>query len=292
MSVRTARRRPGTRGAGSPARSGVRVLGSALHRWGALAVAVAVWQIATQAARDPYFPTPLQIVDRMHDLWFSGPATRLFLTDTATRNLLPSLARIGVGLGGAIVVGVGLGLLLGRSERAFAYLDPALQFARAIPPPTLAPVFVVLFSLGNQMQIASIVFSAIWPILLNTADGARSVDPLQVDTARVFRLSAAERMVRLVVPSALPKIFTGLRLSLSLALILMVFSELLPGTSNGIGFQMTDAQSRSDMPTMWAGIVLLGVLGYLLNTALLAVERRALARHRGAAGSRRRSATA
>jgi ABC-type nitrate/sulfonate/bicarbonate transport system permease component len=130
----------------------------------------------------------------------------------------------------------------------------------------------------------SIAVSALWPILLNTADGASSVDPLQIATARVFRLSAADRLVRIIVPSALPKIFAGLRLSLSLALILMVFSELLPGTADGIGFELTDAQSRSDLPTVWSAVVLLGILGYLLNTLLLVLERRVLRSYRAALG--------
>jgi len=188
-------------------------------------------------------------------------------------------------LGLALAAGMVLGLALGRSARAAAYLDPLLQFARAIPPPTLVPVFVVLLHLGTTMQIVSIVVSAVWPILLNTADGARSVDPVQVAIARVFRLSAFERLTLLIVPSALPKTFAGLRLGLSLALILMVFSELLPGTANGIGFTLTEAQSRSDLPTVWAAIFLLGILGYVLNTLLLAVERRVLAWHRAAHAS-------
>ena len=96
------------------------------------------------------------------------------------------------------------------------------------------PVFIVLFDLGTQMQVASIIFSVIWPILLNTADGARSVTPLQMDTAEVFRLSTVDRIRYILIPSALPKIFAGLRLALSLSLILVVFSELLPGTVDGI----------------------------------------------------------
>ena len=98
-----------------------------------------------------------------------------------------------------------------------------------------------------------------------------------------MRLTAPERLWLLLLPSALPRIFAGLRLSLSLSLILMVFSELLPGTANGIGFTLTDAQSRSDLLTVWATLVLLGVLGHVLNTGLLAVEKRLL-------GGRRRQA--
>ena len=276
------RRSAGGTGSRPRRAGGLHLLASVLHRWVVLVVAVAVWEIGTRAAASTFFPPPSRIVSRMYHLWFSGPVAHLFLTTNATHNLLPSLGRMATGLAASIVVGIGFGLLLGRSERMFAYLDPAFQFARVIPPPTLVPVFIVLFKLGFQMQVASIIFSAIWPILLNTADGARSVDQLQIATARVFRLSAADRLFTIILPSTMPKIFAGLRLSLSLALILMVFSELLPGTTNGIGFEMTDAQSRSDLPTVWSAIVLLGILGYILNGILLAVERRALAWHRAA----------
>lgn len=247
-------------------------------------VIVALWELVARRTQDVFFPPPSAIVARMHELWFSGPATRLFLTPDAVGNLLPSLGRMAAGLAVAAIAGITLGLALGRSERTLAYLDPLLQFARAIPPPTLVPVFIVLMHLGSPMQIVSIAVSAVWPILLNAADGARSVDPVQTATARVFRISTADRLGRIILPSALPKIFAGLRLSLSLALILMVFSELLPGTANGIGFQLTDAQSRSDLPTVWSAIVLLGVLGYLLNTLLLMLERRVLRQHRFTTG--------
>lgn len=263
------------------------VLRAFTRRAGVPVLVVLCWELAARRAQDVFFPPPSVIAARMHELWFSGPASRLWLTSDAVGDILPSLARMAAGLAGALIAGVALGLLLGRSERALAYLDPLLQFARAIPPPTLVPVFIVLLHLGTPMQIVSIAFGAVWPILLNTADGARSVDPVQTATARVFKLSATDRLVRIIVPSALPKIFAGLRLSLSLGLILMVFSELLPGTANGIGFQLVDAQSRSDLPTLWSAIALLGMLGYLLNTLLLAVERRALRRHHPATAADR-----
>jgi ABC-type nitrate/sulfonate/bicarbonate transport system permease component len=260
------------------------MIAALVRRWAVPVIVVAAWELATRRAADVFFPPPSRIVARMHDLWFSGPVAHLWLTSDAIGNVLPSLGRMAAGLAGALVAGVVLGLALGRSGRLRAYLDPLLQFGRAVPPPTLVPVFVVLMHLGPPMQIVSIAVSALWPILLNTADGASSVDPIQIATARVFRLSATDRLVRIIVPSALPKIFAGLRLSLSLALILMVFSELLPGTADGIGFELTDAQSRSDLPTVWSAVVLLGVLGYLLNTLLLALDRRVLRTYRAALG--------
>jgi ABC-type nitrate/sulfonate/bicarbonate transport system permease component len=253
-----------------------------LHRWLPLAIVVACWELVTRATDNVFFPPPSEIVTAMREIWFTGPATSLFLNEKATETILPSLGRMGLGLLLSAVAGIALGIVLGLSDKAMAYLNPVLQFCRVIPPPSLVPVFTVLFAFGTQMQVASIIFSAIWPILLNTADGVRAVDPVQADTAQVFRLSRANRLRFLVVPSALTKIFAGLRLALSLSLILMVFSELLPGTSNGLGYVLTDAQSRSDIPTVWSVIVLLGILGYLFNTILLAVERRVLATHRGA----------
>jgi ABC-type nitrate/sulfonate/bicarbonate transport system permease component len=247
-----------------------------------LLVLVLAWEAGTRAAASAFFPPPWTIVTRMHQMWFSGPPGSLFLTDLAVDNILPSLGRMAGGFAGGALAGALLGLALGLSARVYDYLDGVLQFLRAIPPPALVTVFLVVFGFGLKMQLAFIMFSIVWPVLLNTADGARSVDPLHLDTSRVFRLSRAGRLCRVVLPSALPKMFAGLRLALSLSLIVMVFSELLPGTSNGIGFELTDAYSTFDLPAMWAGIVLLGVLGYLLNELFLVVERRVLAWHRGA----------
>ena len=250
-------------------------------RWAVLVAGVAAWEALARWKQSTFFPPPSQIVARMHQLWFSGPAAHLFLTSDATANILPSLGRIFAGMAIAAALGVAAGLAIGRSAAAAGYVEPLFHFARAIPPVALAPVFIVLFNLGTQMELATIVFGTVWPILLNTADGARSIDPLQAETARAFQLSAAARLIWLIVPGAAPKIFSGLRLGLSLSLILMVFSELV-GSGNGIGYELTNASSSFDLPAMWSGIVLLGILGYILNLLLLAVELRVLAWHRGA----------
>ncbi|MHC3469686.1 ABC transporter permease [Streptomyces sp. 7R007] len=258
--------------------SGVRrpavTLRHALLRLLVLLLALAAWQSAARAHGSVYFPPPVRIARHAYDLWFSGPVRHLFLTEAAVGNILPSLGRMAAGFGIAAVAGVALGVAVGRSRSAYALCNPVLQFARAVPPPALVSVFVVVFPFGTPMQIASIAFSAVWPVLVNSAEGARATDPLRLDVAAVLRLGPLERLRFLILPSALPRIFAGLRLGLSLSLILMVFSELLPGTANGIGFTLTDAQSRSDLLTVWAALLLLGALGYLLNTALLAVERR------------------
>ncbi|MFI6930948.1 ABC transporter permease [Streptomyces sp. NPDC050287] len=263
----------------SPPRRGV-AAHPALLRWLVLVVAVGVWEWAARARGSVYVPPPGRIVRHARDLWFSGPPRHAFLTPAAVDDVLASLGRLAAGFVLAAGAGVALGVAVGRSRWAYALCNPVLQFARAVPPPALVPVFVVVFSFGTPMQIASIAFSAVWPVLINTAAGVRNTDPLRLDVAAVLRLNSAERLWFLVLPSALPRVFAGLRLSLSLSLILMVFSELLPGTANGIGFTLTEAQTRSDLLTVWSVLVLLGVLGYLLNTGLLTVERLLLGRGR------------
>ena len=195
-----------------------------------------------------------------------------------TGNILPSLERILASLAIATAIGFPLGIALGRSPVVTSYLNPLLQFARALPVVTMAPVFIVLFKIGTQMEIATIVFGTIWPILLNTIDGAASVDPVQLETARAFRLTRWQRLAKLIIPATLPRAFAGFRLSLSLSLILMVFAELV-GSSNGIGYEMSNASNAFDMTFLWSTIVLLGILGYLLNVLLSGAEQHVLAWH-------------
>lgn len=247
-----------------------------VQRWAVFAGLVVVWELLTRYADDTFFPPPSQIVESAYELWFSGPAGDLFLTDAVFEHMLPSIGRLLAGWGIAAVLGIALGIALGRSATATEYVGPLLTFMRSIPPPLLVPVFLLVFSVGTRMQLATIVFGVLWPILLNTVDGARSVDATKFETSAVFRIPKPQWILGVVLPSAAPKIFAGLRVSLSLSLVLMVVSELV-GTDNGIGSQLLVAQREFDFPDMWAGIILLGVLGYALNTVLLAFERKALA---------------
>ncbi|GAA0511371.1 nitrate ABC transporter permease [Saccharopolyspora subtropica] len=246
-----------------------------LNRWLVFIGAVVVWELVTRLAQSPFFPPPTVIVQTAAQRWFSGPASSLFLTDIVFHDLLASFGRIAAGWLIAVVLGVSLGTLLGRSRTALDYVGPLMAFMRAIPPPVLVPVFLVLLGIGTQMQVSVIVFGVVWPILLNTVDGVRAVDQVKVDTARSFRIPRLHWVFGVVLPAATPKIFAGLRVSLSLALVLMVVSELV-GSTNGIGYRLMFDQRAYDLPAMWAGIVLLGVLGYVLNTLLLVVERRVL----------------
>ena len=245
-----------------------------------LVVALVAWEVVTQAVDEPYFPPPSVFGPQMHELWFSGPPSHLFLTEDALHSFLPSLAKLAGGWIIAALAGVIIGLALGRFRVLSEYVDPVLQLGRAVPPTTLIPFFIVVFKLGTTLEVTTIAFGVIWVVLLNTIDGAASVDKLQLDTARVFGLSPAQRLFRLILPAAAPKIFAGLRLSVSIALILMVIAELMGG-GEGIGEDLVNAQRTFQLPAMWGSIVILGVLGYLLNAIFLVVERRSLRWYRG-----------
>jgi ABC-type nitrate/sulfonate/bicarbonate transport system permease component len=246
------------------------------QRWIVFVCVLVVWQLATMTAESPFFPTPLEIVQAGWTLWLTGPASQLFLTDAVFTHIFPSLGRLLAGWLGAAVVGIVLGIALGRSKHGVEYFGPLFAFLRSIPPVLLLPFFMVIFGIESPEKIALIAFGALWPILLNAVDGARSVDQVKVDTVRSFRVSRAQWIMMVVLPAATPKIFAGLRVSLSLSLVLMVISELV-GSATGMGTQLVDFQRQYDYAFMWAMIVLLGVLGYGLNSLLLAAERRVLA---------------
>ncbi len=247
-----------------------------VQRWLLFVVLVGVWEGVTRLSASPFFPPPSKIAVIAADLWFTGPAGHLFLTDAVFDYVFPSLGRTLGGWAIAGVIAIALGVFIGRSRVAMEFVNPLFTFFRSIPPPLLIPVFITLLGLGPGLQTGSIIFGAIWPVLLNAVDGARSVDQVKLETARSLRTPKAYWIGMVVLPAAAPKIFAGLRLSLSISLLLMVISEF-PGYTLGMGRALIDAQLDFNLPAMWAWIVLLGILGYLFNSVFLAVERRVLA---------------
>ncbi|MEV4461272.1 ABC transporter permease [Microbispora sp. NPDC049633] len=253
----------------------------ALGRLWLVPVTLVAWEIATRAAEQPFFPPPSVTLARMGEMWLSGPPAHLLLTEQAMSDFGPSLARLFAGWALATVLGVAAGVAIGCSPRLSGYLDPLIHLGRAVPPPLLVPFFLALLKLGTPAQLATIVFGIIWPILVNTIDGARTVDRQHLETARIFGFSTAQRLTRVIVPAAMPKIFAGLRLALSLALILLIVAEIFAG-SGGLGYRLLSAQRTYLYADMWGCLVVLGLLGYLLNSAFLLLERRVLAWHRSA----------
>jgi len=240
-----------------------------------------LWEVITQSVRMPYFPPPSVIFENAVSKWFGGPWYSLFLTETGAQQLLPSVGRMLVGWGIAVVLGVVLGFVVGLYPRIAAFFYPAIEFMRNLPPAALLPIFLLILGVGDGMKVAFIALTVVWPILLNTIDGVGSVEQTQLDSARAYNIRWTRVLRSIILPSALPKIFAGLRVSLSLALILMVVSEMMAAT-NGIGFEILLGQRTFRIVDMWSGIVVLSALGVLLNIAIQALESRSLRWHRGA----------
>jgi len=240
-----------------------------------IAVPIAIlvgWQLWTVHANSQYFPRLSTILVEFRDLWlFSEFGT----------HVVPSLERIGLGFFFAVVAGIGLGIPLGLSRWARLWAMPHIEYWRAIPPPALLPISIILLhSIGNRQKVAFIAFFCLFPILLNTIDGVRAIDPTLLETARSYNVPKRDRILRLVLPGAAPQIAAGMRTSLSLAVIMMVLTEYFSSTS-GIGYVLLISKNTFEFSPMWAAIVLIGLLGYLLNVVFLLVERRVLAWHRG-----------
>jgi ABC-type nitrate/sulfonate/bicarbonate transport system permease component len=238
-------------------------------RIAAIAAAIAVWYVLTARADSLFFPTPDKVFRAVWDDWIRP------YSSTWSENLRPSLTRLLAGYLVAAALAIAAGVMIGRSRRLGDYVEPVIDFVRAIPPPALLPLFLVLFGIGDSMKVALIATGVFPPILLNSVDGVRSIDPLHLDTAKVFRISRLRRITHVILPSAAPKMFAGLRISMSIAVILMVISELIAAT-NGVGFRILQSQRQFRMVDLWAGLVVLGVIGAVLNAGLTLIERRVL----------------
>ena len=230
------------------------------------------WQLWTASAHQARFPRLSTILVQFQKMW---------LFSQFNEHVVPSLERIGAGFGIAVVVGIALGIPLGLSPRARRAAMPHIEYWRAMPPPALLPISIILVhSIANRQKIAFIAFFCIFPVLLNTIDGIRGIDPTLVDTARSYGVPWHERIRRIVLPAAFPQIVAGMRNSLALAVIMMVLSEYFSSTS-GVGYVLLISKNTFQLVPMWAAIVLIGVLGYVLNLLFLLVERRLLSWHRG-----------
>jgi ABC-type nitrate/sulfonate/bicarbonate transport system permease component len=233
---------------------------------------LAAWQIWTVHAQDPLFPRLSTILVEFREMW---------LFSELDTHVVPSLERILLGFAIAVVVGIALGIPLGLSRWGRMWAMPHIEWWRAMPPPALLPISVILLhSIENRQKVSFIAFFCLFPVLLNTIDGVRGIDPTLIETARSYGVRKLERIWRLILPAALPQIVAGMRTSLSLAVIIMVVAEYFSSTS-GVGYVLLISKNTFQLAPMWAAIVLIGLLGYLLNLLFILAERRVLAWHRG-----------
>ncbi|QQM39624.1 ABC transporter permease [Streptomyces liliifuscus] len=243
------------------------------------ALLVALWWVASDDNTDIYWPSLRTILTTFPDVW-TGERWR--------EDVLPSVLRLSAGYTCAAVAGVALGTVIGSYHRVRAVCEPVLEFLRAVPPPVLVPVIMLFAGIGDTMKIAVIASGCVWPILLNTVEGVRAVDSVMSETARSYGITGVARLRHVVLRSASPQIFAGLRQALSIGIILMVISEMF-AASNGLGFTIVQFQRGFAIPDMWTGILLLGLLGFVLSVLFRLVERRVLGWYHGLRDVSRRS---
>lgn len=251
-----------------------RIGDGALLGWLVFVAAIAIWELWARSADSFYVPNATEVLDRAGEAW----PTSDFLSEVAG-----SLKRLAMGFVIGAAVGIAVGLIMGSSRRARRTLEPLMELARATPPIAIVPALIVVLGFGSSMRIGVIAFGVCFPVLLNTLDGVRSVSPEARDTASMLHIDGAARVFRIYFPAALPSIAAGLRIAISIGIVLMVLSEFV-GEGGGLGEYILDKQGQFNIPDMYAGILFLGLLGYALNQGFLLVERRLLAWHYGAAG--------
>jgi ABC-type nitrate/sulfonate/bicarbonate transport system permease component len=245
-----------------------RAIGLKLAAVAFAAALLALWQVLAGAhfISPVFFPTPVRTlqallaIEARGDLWRPMGATCL---------------RMLYGWAVASVLGVLLGAVIARSARARAYLQPMLEFFRPLPASAIIPPAILFLGLTSRMVVTVIAFGAIWPVLLGSYHGFRSVEPRLTEVAALLRIRATPYLWKIALPSALPDIFAGVRVSLGICLILAVVTEM-QAAQTGLGFNILMAQRSFRSPELYAGIIVLGVLGLIANQVLILAERRLL----------------
>jgi len=172
----------------------------------------------------------------------------------------------------ASAIAIVVGLAMGRFVAIYNLLEPLIEIIRPLPKPALLPLAILFLGLGDAMKLTIVGLAIFFPVLINTMQGARGVDPILIDTARTFGIGRFALLKKVILPASTPLILVGMRVSLALGLILVVLTEMMAGTG-GLGFLIVDMQRAFRVADMYAWLVILAVLGYALNALFVRLER-------------------
>jgi nitrate/nitrite transport system permease protein len=228
-----------------------------------LALALLVWELLCRKA-GATLPPPSRVVADTWELIVDPFFDRGGIDKGLFWHLSASLQRVALGYTLAAIVGVALGTLVGQSLWATRGLDPIFQVLRTIPPLAWLPLSLAAFRDGQPSAIFVIFITAIWPVIINTAVGIRNIPQDYSNVARVLRLNHLEFFWKIMVPSAAPYIFTGLRISIGLSWLAIVAAEMLIG-GVGIGFFIWDAWNSSHISEIILSLVYVGIIGFVLD---------------------------
>ncbi|MEE1752935.1 ABC transporter permease [Streptomyces sp. SP18CS02] len=249
-----------------PLRGPARLLATAATKSAAILALLVLWETAPR----------LGLVDSTFLPPFSDVAVawwELLADGQLTEHVGASLTRSFTGFALAVVVAVPLGLLIGWYRPVAGLLGPLLEVFRNTAALALLPVFVLLLGIGETSKISIVVYACTWPILLNTISAVRNADPTLVKLARSMNLSAPRLFQKVILPSSVPTIFTGVRLAGAVSILVLVAAEMI-GAKAGLGYLINASQYNFAIPQMYAGIITISAIGVVFNQVLVAVERR------------------
>jgi len=214
-----------------------------------------------------FLPNPLIVFERLFEVVFHG---------SILPDLFATLKRTLLSFVIAVVIGLPLGLLFGSSEKLYRSVEFVIDFFRSTPVTALVPLFLLIFGIADASKIAIATFAAVLIIIFNTAHGVMNASKSRILAAKIMGASKTQIFRWILFWESLPQTFIGLRTSISLALVIIVVTEMFIGTNIGLGRKIIDSQITYEIPTMYAAILLTGMLGYLLNIFFVAIERKYL----------------
>jgi NitT/TauT family transport system permease protein len=250
-----------------------RVRGTVLA-WIVPLLLLAFWHFAVKAGMTRLIPSPAEVAEYMVDFVWGGIWDDAF-SATMHIHLLASMSRVYGGFALAAIVAVPLGILIGRNDTIRALLDPFLQLMRPIPVTAWLPLSMILFGLGPRSAFFLVFLGAFYPILLNTVFGVRSVEKRLFEAASMLGCSPSAQFTKVVLPAALPSIFTGLRLGLGLAWFVIVVGEMT-GVPQGLGAVIMDGRTLSRTELVICGMIVIGIAGFLSDRVVVMVMNRLL----------------
>ncbi|MFZ2178618.1 MAG: ABC transporter permease [Rhodococcus sp. (in: high G+C Gram-positive bacteria)] len=232
----------------------------------AIAAFLALWEIAPRVGLvDEIFLPPFStVVAALFELVSSGELWQ---------HVSASLTRALVGFVVALVIAIPLGIAIAWYRPVSDFLNPILELFRNTAALALLPVFILILGIGEESKIALVIYACTFPVLLNTISGVRTVDPLLIKSAASLGLPPLRLFQKVVLPAAVPTIFTGIRMAAASSILVLIAAEMV-GAKAGLGYLITASQLNFQIPNMYAGIVAISVLGLTLNAILVLIERR------------------
>jgi len=235
-----------------------------------IALVLLVWQVI--AAQNEAFPSPLVTWQAALEL-FADPFYRNSPNDQGIGwNVLASLQRVAIGFGLAALIGIPLGFVIGRVQFVSRMFGPIISLLKPVSPLAWLPIGLLVFKSADPAAIWSIFICSIWPMIINTAVGVQRVPQDYMNVARVLNLSEWKILTKILLPSALPYILTGVRLAIGTAWLVIVAAEMLTG-GVGIGFWVWDEWNNLNVAHIIIAIAIIGVVGLLLELALVSLAR-------------------